>query len=92
MTMLQMETNMTQKARKLTTLSCAAVLASGFAGSAMAQTVDVSASAGVTTNVGATVGVSASAGTATGGVTGVVSGLLGDVTGLLGGLGLGGIL
>jgi hypothetical protein len=83
-----METSMTQKASKLTTLACAAALATGFAGSAMAQSVGVSANVGAT----ATVGVTASGGGAVSGVTGLVSGLLGDVTGLLGGLGLGGIL
>ena len=69
------------KARKLTTLACAAALGMAFAGSALAQ----SASVGVSANVGVT-------SAATGGVTGIVSGLLGDVTNLLGGLGLGGIL
>jgi hypothetical protein len=82
------ETPMTQKARKWTTLVCAAALATGFAGSAMAQSVGATAAVGATANVG----VTASTGTATSGVTGLVSGLLGDVTGLLGGLGLGGIL
>ena len=66
------------KARKLTTFACAAALALGFAGSALAQS--------------ATGGGSGNVGVATSGLTGVVSGLLGDVTGLLGGIGLGGIL
>ncbi len=83
---------MTRKASKLTTLACAATLATGFAGSAMAQSVGVTAGATATVGVAANVGVTASAGSATSGVTGIVSGLLGDVTSLLRGLGLGGIL
>jgi hypothetical protein len=86
------ETSMTTKAGKLTTLALAAALGTALAVPAMAQ--DVSANVGVNANVGATatVGVNAGAGAATGGVTGLLGGLLNNVTGLLGGLGLGGIL
>jgi hypothetical protein len=86
------ETSMTTKAGKLTTFALAAALGTALAVPATAQ--DVSANVGVNANVGATatVGVNAGAGAATGGVTGLLGGLLNDVTGLLGGLGLGGIL
>lgn len=66
---------MTKRAKKLTTLACAALLTAAFAGSAMAQVSSTTS-----------VGVTASAGSGD-----ILSTILGDLTGLLGGLGLGGL-
>jgi hypothetical protein len=88
----KMENAMTNKAGKLTTLAAATVLATMFAGSAMAESVTASVganAAGVGANTATTAAITLPG---TGGVTGIVNGLLGSVTGLLGGLGLGGIL